>query len=117
MPCIKGQAQVWQDVLNFGFGAEWWLLLEKAKVEPLKGSPPVGFKWALEKWIQSGTSKDNVTKAILLDTHYKYDKVENMAGMLDVINKESCASFFMDNVTRIIIIVCTTHRMKDVMTI
>jgi hypothetical protein len=53
----------------------------------------------------------------LLDTHYKYDKVENMAGMLDVINKESCASFFMDNVTRIIIIVCTTHRMKDVMTI
>jgi hypothetical protein len=37
----------------------------------------------LEKWIQSGTLKDNVMEEIILDTHYKYDKVENMVGMLD----------------------------------
>jgi hypothetical protein len=43
----------------------------------------------------------------MLDTHYKYDRVENMVGLLDVIDKESCASFFMDNVTRTIVIVYT----------
>jgi hypothetical protein len=91
--------------------------LKKLRLNPSKEAPPVGFKWALEKWIQNGTSKDNVTEAILLDTHYKYDKVKNMGGMLDVVNKEFCASFFIDNVTRIIVIVCTTHRTKDVMTI
>lgn len=30
--------------------------------------------------------EDNAAKAILLNTHYKYDKVENMVGLLDVIN-------------------------------
>jgi hypothetical protein len=49
----------------------------------------------------------------MLDTHYKYDRVENMAGLLDVINKESCASFFMDDTLRTIAVVCTTHNTKD----
>ncbi len=40
----------------------------------------------MEKWIQSGIVEDNAAKAILLNTHYKYDKVENMVGLLDVIN-------------------------------
>jgi hypothetical protein len=36
---------------------------------------------------------------------------------VDVINKESCASFFMDDATKIIVIICTTHNTKDVPTI
>jgi hypothetical protein len=84
---IKGQTQAWKDVLNFGFRVEWWFLFEKA---------------------------DNVAEVILLDIHYKYDKVENMAGLLDVIDKESCASFLMDNATRTIVVIYTTHSMKDV---
>ncbi len=72
------------------------------------------FKCFLEKWIQSGSAKDVATKAILLNNHCKYDKVDNMSGLLDVINKESLASFLQDDVTRTITIVCTTHSMKDV---
>jgi hypothetical protein len=34
----------------------------------------------------------------MLDTHYKYDKVENMVDLLDVIDKESYASFLMDDI-------------------
>jgi hypothetical protein len=56
-------------------------------------------------------------KVILLDIHYKYDRAENMAGLLDVINKESWASFLMDDATRTIIIIYTTHSTKDVSTI
>ncbi len=47
-------------------------------------------------------------KAILLDTHYKFDKVENMVGLLDVIVMESLASFLLDDVIRTIIVICTT---------
>ncbi len=47
-------------------------------------------------------------KAILLDTHYRFDKVENMVGLLDVIVMESLASFLLDDVIRTIIVICTT---------
>jgi len=53
----------------------------------------------------------------LLDIHYKYDKVENMVGLLDVIDKESCTSFFMDDTIRTIAIVCMIHSTKDILTI
>jgi hypothetical protein len=58
--------------------------------------------------MQSGTLEDNAMKAILLDTHYKFDKVENMVGLLDVIVMESLASFLLDDVIRTIIVICTT---------
>ncbi len=56
---------------------------KKLRLNPSNEAPLVGFKQALEKWIQSGISKDNA-KAILLDIHYKYDKVKNMLGLLDL---------------------------------
>jgi hypothetical protein len=71
----------------------------------------------MQKWIQSGTPEDNAVEAILLDIHYKYDRVENMVGLLDVINKESCTSVLMDDTTMNIVVVCTTHNTKDVPTI
>jgi hypothetical protein len=58
--------------------------------------------------MQSGTLEDNAMKAILLDTHYRFDKVENMVGLLDVIVIESLASFLLDDVIRTIIVICTT---------
>jgi hypothetical protein len=58
-----------------------------------------------------------VANAILLDIHYKYDKVENMVGLLVVINKESCGLFLMDNTIRTIIVVYTTHNIKDVLAV
>ncbi len=61
--------------------------------------------------------KDNATEAILLDTHYKYDRVKNIVGLLDVIDNKSCTLFLMDNSTKTITIIYTTHNMKDVPTI
>ncbi len=72
------------------------------------GSKKMDPKWKFE---------DNAANAILLDIHYKYDRVENMVGLLDVINKESCASFFMDNATRTIIVICITHITKNIPTV
>ncbi len=37
--------------------------------------------------------KDVITKAILLDNHYKYDIVDNMSSLSGVINKESLTLF------------------------
>jgi hypothetical protein len=53
------------------------------RLNPLNEAPYARFKQLLEKWIQSGIQEDNVIKEILLHIHYKYDKVENMARMLD----------------------------------
>jgi hypothetical protein len=55
--------------------------LKKLMFNPSDKAPLVGFKRALEKWIQRETSKDNAMKAILLDIHYKYDRVKNMASL------------------------------------
>jgi hypothetical protein len=40
-----------------------------------------------------------------------------MVGLLDVIDKESCTSFLMDDATRTIAVVCIIHNTKDVPTI
>jgi hypothetical protein len=52
--------------------------LKKLKFNPLDEAPLVGFKWVLNKWIQSGTLEDNATEVIMLDNHYKYDRVEKV---------------------------------------
>ncbi len=49
-----------------------------------------------------------------MDIHYKYDRVEKMVGLLDVIDKESYALSFMDNTTRTIVVVYIAHNVKDV---
>lgn len=48
-----------------------------------------------------------------MDSHYKFEKVDNMASLLDVIDKEKMASFLHDDATKKIIVVCTTHMIKD----
>ncbi len=62
--------------------------LKKMRLNPLDKMHPLGFKWLLEKWIQSGASKENVTQAILLETHHKFDWVDNMVTMFDVIDRK-----------------------------
>jgi len=61
---------------------------KKMKFNPLNKAPPTGFKCALHMWIKSGTLEGNTTEAILLDSHYKFKKIDNTAGLLDVINRE-----------------------------
>jgi hypothetical protein len=57
-------------------------------------------------------SKGNAIEAILSDSHYKFERIDNMVNLLDVINKEQMASFLHDNATRTIV-VCATHIIKD----
>jgi hypothetical protein len=67
----------------------------------------------LQKWIENGTLEGNAIEAILLDSHYKFEKVGNMVSLLDVIDKEGMASFLHDDATITITVVCTTHMIKD----
>ncbi len=63
-------------------------IIKKMKLNPSNEAPPTRFKCALQKWIKSGTLERNGVKEILLDSHYKFERIENMAKFLDVINKE-----------------------------
>ncbi len=78
---------------------------------------PLGYKCLLEKWIQSGTSYENVTEAIMLESHYKFDRVNNMVALLDVIIKETITSLLQDNATSTITVICTIHITKDILAI
>ncbi len=85
---------------------------KKLKFNTSNEAPLVQFKWALEKWIQSGTLEDNAIEAILLNVHYKYVKVENNGGFLGCYRKWSYALFLMDDTTKTIIVADTTHNTK-----
>jgi hypothetical protein len=75
------------SILDSKFDDDFYL--KKMKLNPLDKVHPLGFKCMLEKWIQSGNSKDNVIKAIMLENQYKFDWVDNMVTLLDVIDKET----------------------------
>jgi len=59
------------SILDSKFDDDFYL--KKMKLNPLDKVHPLGFKCMLEKWIQSGNSKDNVIKAIMLENQYKFD--------------------------------------------
>jgi hypothetical protein len=71
------------SILNTKFNKDFYN--KEMRLKPQNEAPLAGFKCALQKWIESGTSKGN---AVPLDSHYKFEKVDNMAGFLDVIDKE-----------------------------
>jgi hypothetical protein len=76
------------SILNYKFNDDFYL--EKMRLNPFD---EMRFKCPLEKWIQNGISKRNVIDAIMLEIHYKFDWVDNMVTLLDVIDKETVASF------------------------
>lgn len=45
------------------------------RLNPLDEVSPTRFKHALQKWIESGILEGNVVKAILLDSHYKFEEL------------------------------------------
>jgi hypothetical protein len=54
---------------------------------PSNKAPPIVFKTTLKRWIESIIPKGITVESILLDTHYMYDKVNDMAELLDVLDK------------------------------
>lgn len=63
------------------------------RLNPSDDAPLVGFTVAMNKWISNATLKVIATKFILLETHYKYDKLNNMAKLLDMIDKSWITSY------------------------
>jgi hypothetical protein len=51
------------------------------------------FKIALKRWIESIVPLGIAIESILLDTHYMYDMVNDMAELLDVTDKTDSNSF------------------------
>jgi hypothetical protein len=66
---------------------------QKMKLNLSNEALHVGFKIALKRLIKSTTPGGIVTKSILLDIHYMYDRVNDMAKLLDVIDKTDLTSF------------------------
>jgi hypothetical protein len=51
------------------------------------------FKIALNRWIGNIALEGILIECIHLDTHYMYDRVNEMAELLDVIDKTDSTSF------------------------
>jgi hypothetical protein len=63
------------------------------RLNPSDKAPPASFKTRLKRWIESIALERIVVESILLDTHYMYDRVNDMAELLDVIDKMKSFSF------------------------
>jgi len=63
------------------------------RLNPSNKAPPSSFKTALKRWIGNIVPKGILAKCIHLDTHYMYDRVNDMMELLDVIDKTNSASF------------------------
>lgn len=68
----------------------------------------------MKKWIENIALEAIFVESILLNTHYMFDRVNDMAELLDVIDKRELASFLQDNAMNIFIVVSTTHTTKEV---
>jgi hypothetical protein len=64
-----------------------WFYTKKMRLNPFDKAPPASFKNTLKRWIKSILPKGIAVKSILLDTHYMYNKVNDMAKFLDVLDK------------------------------
>jgi hypothetical protein len=84
------------------------------RLNPFDKAPPIGFKIALKRWIESIILKGIATESILLGIHYMYDKVNDIVELLDVIDKMDSTSFLQDDNTITFTIVLTTHTIKEV---
>jgi hypothetical protein len=60
---------------------------KKMKLNPSDDTLLAGFTTALRKWINSTTPESIVIESAILETHFKYDRLNNMAKLLEVIDK------------------------------
>jgi hypothetical protein len=87
---------------------------KKLRLNPFDETLLACFKIALKRWIESIVLEGITTESIILDTHYMYDRVNDMAKLLDVIDKTNITSFLHDDNRIIFTIVFTTHIIKEV---
>jgi hypothetical protein len=70
------------------------------------------FQNYIERWIESIVREGIVIKSIFLDIHYMYDKVNDMAKLLDKIN---WTSFLQDDGISTFNVASTIHIIKKVL--
>ncbi len=73
------------SILDSKFNDE--LYNKKMRLNPSNDVPPTRFTIAFRKWIINVIPKVIATKFILLDTYYKYDRLNDMAKFLNVVDK------------------------------
>jgi hypothetical protein len=78
-------------ILNVELSKEFYS--KKMKVKPSNKAPLSCFKSTLLKWVQNTTPKTLIVREILVDTHYRFNRVGSMAGLKEVINTPKLASF------------------------
>jgi len=66
------------SILDYELNDEFYT--KKMRLNPFNETLPIGFKTALKRWIESIALEGITTESILLDTHYMYDKVNDMAN-------------------------------------
>jgi hypothetical protein len=54
---------------------------------------PAGFKTTLKIWIENIVLEAIAAESILLNTHYMFDMLDDMAELLDVIDKRELVHF------------------------
>jgi hypothetical protein len=63
------------------------------RLNPSNDVPLVRFTTTLRKWIIDVILKVITTKSILLDTYYKYDRLNDMAKFLNIVDKKEMVSY------------------------
>jgi hypothetical protein len=101
------------SILDSEFNEKFYT--QKMRLNPSDKTPPIGFKIALKKWIENIVLEGITSKPILLDTHYMYDRINDMEELLDVIDKTDSISFLQDDGTNIFITVSIMHTIKKVL--
>jgi hypothetical protein len=100
------------SILDFELNEEFYT--KKMRLNPSNEASHASFKTTLKRWIKSISPKGIAVESILLDTHYMYDKVNDMVEFLDVIDKTESSSFLQDDVISTFDVMLTTHTIKEV---
>jgi hypothetical protein len=66
---------------------------EKMKLNPSNDVPLVRFTTTLKKWIINAILKVITAKSVLLDTHYKYDRFNDISKLLNIVDKKEVVSY------------------------
>jgi hypothetical protein len=90
---------------------------KKMKLNPFDKAPLFNFKSTPLMWVQSAILKTLVPKESFLDTHYRFNRVGNMAGLKGVIDTSKVFSFLQDRAPHVIAMVCTTHTLKGTLAV
>jgi hypothetical protein len=79
------------SILDYEFNDKFYS--EKMKLIPSNDVPLARFTTTLKKWIINVILKVIATKFVLLNSHYKYDRLNDMAKLLNIVDKKEMVSY------------------------